>query len=74
MVTIGFYGRLAETFGREIEIELPDGGATVAELRARFAELDPAGVRALLNDETAGEEARVGPGDRLDFLPPLSGG
>ena len=74
MVTIGFYGRLAETFGREIEIDLPEVGATVAELRARLEGLDPAGVRALVNDATAGEDARVNPGDRVDFLPPLSGG
>ena len=74
MVTIGFYGRLAEKFGREIELALPEGGATVAELRARFEGLDPAAVRALVNDATAGEDARVGPGDRIDFLPPLSGG
>ena len=70
---IGFYGRLAERFGREVEIDLPEG-ATVAVLRARFDGLDPATVRALLNDETAGEDAPVKPGDRLDFLPPLSGG
>lgn len=74
MVTIGFYGRLAETFGREIEIDLPEGGATVRDLRARFDGLDPAGVRALVNDATAPEDARLGPGDRVDFLPPLSGG
>ena len=74
MVTIGFYGRLAEMFGREIELDLPDGGTTVAELRARFEGLDPVRIRALVNDATAGEDARVVPGDRVDFLPPLSGG
>jgi molybdopterin converting factor small subunit len=73
VIRIGFYGRLAERFGREVEIDLPDG-ATVAALRARFEGLDPATVRALLNDETAGEDAPVRPGDRVDFLPPLSGG
>lgn len=73
MVTIGFYGRLAERFGREIELDLPDG-ATVAALRARFDGLDAATVRALVNDETAAEDVTVRPGDRVDFLPPLSGG
>jgi len=73
MVTIGFYGRLAERFGREVAIDLPDG-ATVASLRARFHGLDAATIRALVNDATAVEEAPVGPGDRVDFLPPLSGG
>lgn len=74
MVTIGFYGRLAERFGREQDIDLPGKGATVAEIRGRFDGLDPAQVRALVNDATAGEEAMVKAGDRVDFLPPLSGG
>jgi molybdopterin converting factor small subunit len=72
-VKIGFYGRLAERFGREIEVDVPEG-ATVAAVRARFDGLDAATVRALVNDELAGEEAEVKPGDRIDFLPPLSGG
>ena len=70
---IGFYGRLAERFGREVEIDLP-GACTVAELRARFDGLDAVTVRALVNDEIAGEDRLVTSGDRVDFLPPLSGG
>jgi molybdopterin converting factor small subunit len=70
---VGFYGRLAQRFGREVEIDLP-GGISIAALRARFEGLDAATVRALVNDEMAGEDAAVGPGDRVDFLPPLSGG
>jgi len=73
VIRIGFYGRLAERFGREVEVELP-AAATVASLRARFEGLDAATVRALVNDELAGDDARVTPGDRVDFLPPLSGG
>ena len=71
---IGFYGRLAERFGREIEVESPGAGATVATIRARFDGLDAATVRALVNDETASEDDPVAAGDRVDFLPPLSGG
>ena len=70
---IGFYGRLAELHGREVEFDLPEG-ATVAMLRTRFDGIDAATVRALVNDATAGEDAVLGPGDRVDFLPPLSGG
>ena len=70
---IGFYGRLAERFGREVELDLA-AGATVAALRARFEGLDTATVRALVNDELAGDEAVVKSDDRVDFLPPLSGG
>ena len=73
MVKIGFYGRLAERYGREVEIDLA-GDATVRDLRARFEGLDAATVRALVNDVMAGEHIPVGPGDRVDFLPPLSGG
>ena len=74
MARIGFYGRLAERFGREVALDLPDEGCTVAALRARFDGLDPATVRACVNDMIVGEEALVRPDDRLDFLPPLSGG
>ena len=74
MVKDGFYGRLAETHGRETEIDLPEDGATVAELRTRFDGLDRTTVRALVNDETASEDRLVSAGDRVDFLPPLSGG
>ena len=70
---VGFYGRLAERYGREVEIDLP-AGATVAGLRARFEGLDAETVRALVNDALAREDAPVGSGDRVDFLPPLSGG
>lgn len=52
----------------------PGEGATVAAIRARFDGLDAATVRALVNDEMAGEDAPVKAGDRVDFLPPLSGG
>jgi molybdopterin converting factor small subunit len=73
VIRIGFYGRLAERFGREVAVELP-AATTVASLRARFDGLDAATVRALLNDELAREDAGVTSGDRVDFLPPLSGG
>lgn len=74
MAKIAFYGKLAERIGREIEIELPAEGCTVAALRARFGGLDRATVRACVNDGTVGEDHVVRPGDRVDFLPPLSGG
>ena len=73
MVTIGFYGRLADRFGRQVDLDLPDV-VLIGELRSYFEGLDPARVSALLNDETAPDEAEVFPGDRVDFLPPLSGG
>lgn len=73
MIRIGFYGRLAERHGREVAVQL-SAATTVASLRARFDGLDAATVRALVNDELASEETEVTAGDRVDFLPPLSGG
>ena len=73
MIRIGFYGRLAERFGREVELEVA-AATTVAALRVRCDGVDAATVRALVNDVTADEGAEVNPGDRVDFLPPLSGG
>lgn len=74
MAKIAFYGKLAELIGREVEIDLPAQGCTIAALRSRFDGLDRATVRAFVNDETAAEDHVVRPGDRVDFLPPLSGG
>jgi sulfur-carrier protein len=74
MAKIAFYGKLAERIGREIEIDLPAEGCTIAALRARFDRLDRATVRACVNDETVDEDHVVRAGDRVDFLPPLSGG
>jgi molybdopterin converting factor small subunit len=68
---IVFYGKLADRFGREVEAELPAQGCTIAALRARFPGLVE---RACVNDSTVGEDHVVEPGDRVDFLPPLSGG
>jgi molybdopterin converting factor small subunit len=74
MAKIAFYGKLAETIGREVDIDLPPEGCTIAVIRARFDGLDRATVRACVNDETVSEDHVVRPGDRVDFLPPLSGG
>lgn len=79
---IAFFGKLADRIDREIEIEIPAAGCTVAALRARVAALHPeaaadlaaGAARACVNDALAGEDAAVGPGDRIGFLPPLSGG
>ena len=74
MAKIAFYGKLAERLGREVELDLPTEGCTIAALRARFEGVDRATVRAFVNDETVREDHVVRPDDRVDFLPPLSGG
>jgi molybdopterin converting factor subunit 1 len=73
-----FFGRLGETIGREVQFDLPDGGCTVAELRAALAErhegLAAKSVRACIDQEIAPESALVLPGHEIAFIPPLSGG
>jgi len=73
-----FFGRLGETIGREVEFDLPDGGLTVAELRAALARihdgLEAESVRACIDQEIVGESAMVLPNHEVAFIPPLSGG
>lgn len=79
---IGFYGPLAEIFGREREVATPAAGLTIAELRTALARLVPAGeaailrpgIRAAIDDRFVGEEAVALPGQRVEFMSPLSGG
>ena len=77
-----FYGGAAAAIGREVEVELPPQGCTVAELRALLAHRHPAAgellvspaVRACLDDRLVGEEHRLQESDAVEFFPPLSGG
>ncbi|HYJ83030.1 MAG TPA: MoaD/ThiS family protein [Allosphingosinicella sp.] len=78
---IGFFGRLREALGDEREV--PDErGETVARLRVRLAALHPGaardllspGVRACVADAIVGEDFPVAGQERVEFLPPLSGG
>jgi len=79
---IGFYGRLADSIGREAELQVPEGGCTVAQLRRLLAEQHPhaaaelsrPAVRASVGDFIVGEEHVVRPGEQVEFFPPLSGG
>jgi molybdopterin converting factor small subunit len=73
-----FFGRLGDTIGREVDFDLPDGGLTVAELRAALATtyggLAAPSVRACIDREIASESALVLPDHEVAFIPPLSGG
>ena len=78
---VGFFGRLRDAFGDEREIAV-DPGETVARLRLRLAALEPGAgpellgprVRALVADSIVGEDFVLGGDERVEFLPPLSGG
>jgi sulfur-carrier protein len=77
-----FFGRLADKAGRELDVALPEGGCTVAELRDRICrdrpelatDLAHSSVRACIDQRVAGESERVLPEHELAFIPPLSGG
>lgn len=70
-----FFGRLAESLGREAEVDVPASGCTVAELRQRLGEdVASPGIRACIDQLMVGEEERVLPHHEVAFLPPLSGG
>lgn len=78
---VGFFGRLRESFGDEREVEI-EAGETVSALRRRLAGglsgsardlLDPR-IRAFVADTAVGEDFVLSGDDRIEFLPPLSGG
>ena len=79
---IGLFGRLAESIGREIDLELMPADRSVADVRRRLADLypDSAGdfgsrtVRACVDEAIVPDSHPIGPGQKLEFLPPLSGG
>jgi molybdopterin converting factor small subunit len=70
-----FFGSLADSLGRELELDLPQTGCTVAELRLRLGEaVSSPGVRACIDRTLVAENARVLPEHEVAFVPPLSGG
>jgi molybdopterin converting factor subunit 1 len=79
-VTVQLFARLREIAGQsEIEVEVP-GGATVDDvwraLAGRHTALAPFGasVSCAVNEDFARRGARVQDGDKVAFLPPVSGG
>jgi molybdopterin converting factor small subunit len=75
---VSYYGLLAERRGLAEERVMLDA-ATPASLyqeldaRHRFG-LDARDLRAAVNDEFAAWDLPLGEGDRVAFLPPMSGG
>jgi molybdopterin synthase sulfur carrier subunit len=79
-VRVLFFGKVGEVLGRAIEIDIPEAGCTVRELRSRItamagrdALLKP-GVRASIDKQVAGEEAWIKPGAEIAFFSVFSGG
>lgn len=67
-----FFGRLADSFGRTVEVDAT-AGATIAELRVLLALNDPA-VRACVGETIVPEDFVPQPGHEVEFFPPVSGG
>ncbi|MEA3033923.1 MAG: sulfur-carrier protein [Sphingomonadales bacterium] len=78
---IGFFGKLRDALGEEREVA-GESGESVAGLRTRLAGLHPEAAadllsprtRACVGDAIVGEDFRVDGQERIEFLPPLSGG
>lgn len=77
-----FFGSLGDRIGREVELDLGPDVRTIGEVRQELSlrypqcaeDLLSPKVRACLNDAIARDDQLVTGADRLDFLPPLSGG
>lgn len=67
-----FFGRLADRFGRTVDLDVPPG-ATVADIRALLLLTEPA-VRACVGDTIVAEDFLPAPGAEVEFWPPVSGG
>ena len=76
-----FYGRLAELIGPELEVDAPPG-CSVSELRDRLVAEHPEAesplrskrARACVGDSVVRDDHILDAADRIEFLPPVSGG
>jgi molybdopterin converting factor subunit 1 len=84
LLTILYFAWLREQIGTSRhDLPLPEGVTTVAGLMAHLAASSPAHasafapnrkVRCAVNQEFAGPETPVHPGDEIGFFPPVTGG
>src|SRR5215207_148375 len=73
LVSVRLFAGLRERAGAaHVDVELPDG-ATVGDLFATL-ELAPRSCVAAINREYAYADTRIGPGDEVALVPPVSGG
>jgi len=83
-VTVLYFAWLRERVGSgEERIELPAGVRTVGTLIEHLIARNPAhaaafenrqAVRCAVNQDFAGPDAAIGPGDEVAFFPPVTGG
>jgi molybdopterin converting factor small subunit len=77
---IRFYGRLADSMGRELELDVA-GECSVVELRRRLSDEFPdaadafqRNVRACVGDTIVADNHVLRTTDQVEFFPPVSGG
>lgn len=73
------FAGLAEATGRrELDVEVAPGGLTVSELEARLRRDVPSlasrSFRVAVNQGYARDDERLGEGDEVALIPPVSGG
>ena len=81
-LTVSFFGKLADSIGREVMLDRQAVGSTIADLRQALAVRYPAAapdllspkVRACINDCISDDADEIAPGDEVALLPPVSGG
>ncbi len=76
LVTVLFFGKVADQLGRQRQVELPAGSCTIADLR-RLLDADillQPGVRASIDRQVVDEQAMVRPGAEVAFFSLFSGG
>ena len=75
-------GRLADLAGDVVDVEVPNAGISITDLRAALASAHPAladamlgpNVRACVDEMLVDDTTTVRPGQVIAFFPPLSGG
>jgi molybdopterin converting factor small subunit len=78
-VRISFYGRLADAFGRELQLDVA-APSSVGEIRSRLKasrpqeDLGDTRMRACVNGVMVSDSHILREGDALEFLAPVSGG
>ena len=74
-IQVRYFASLRERLGRGEELIDAAGIATVADVWRRVAhEPMPANTLMAINQEYAGVDAPVRPGDEVAFVPPVTGG
>lgn len=81
-IQVCFFGKVADRFGRGLNVDIPAGGCSLAWLRAQLADqtdggaeaLAEHGLRAAIDHLIVGDQAWVRPGQDVAFLSMFSGG